>query len=67
MLGGLQTYQRIERSGHRLRVIFTSGYSGDTLSPELLESRSIRILAKPYRPDTLLQTIREVLQEPPPR
>jgi CheY-like chemotaxis protein len=49
-----------------LKVIFTSGYSGDVLGQdtEFVRQTDSRFLAKPCPPEVLLQTIRQYLDAP---
>ena len=48
-----------------LRVIFTSGYSDDVVSPEILERTNARFLAKPYAYTDLTRIVRECLDRKP--
>ena len=48
-----------------LRIIFTSGYSDDVVSPEILERTNGRFLAKPYAYSDLTRIVRECLDEKP--
>jgi FixJ family two-component response regulator len=46
-----------------LRVIFTSGYSDDIVSPENLERNHARFLPKPYSYADLTKLVRESLDQ----
>ena len=45
-----------------LRVLFTSGYTERGPSREDLESPNLAFLQKPFKPDVLLRTVREMLE-----
>jgi FixJ family two-component response regulator len=49
----------VEQPG--LRVILTSGYSDDIVSPEILERTNARFLPKPYSYTDLTRLVRESL------
>ncbi|MDB6026598.1 MAG: Blue-light-activated protein [Verrucomicrobiales bacterium] len=44
-----------------LKVIYTSGYSADTLGSDFVIKRGINFLPKPYQPITLAKTVRDCL------
>jgi hypothetical protein len=46
-----------------LRVIFTSGYSDDIVSPEMLARNNARFLPKPYSYNDLTRVVRESLND----
>jgi FixJ family two-component response regulator len=46
-----------------LRVIFTSGYSDDIVSPESLQRNNARFLPKPYSYTDLTRMVRESLDQ----
>jgi FixJ family two-component response regulator len=48
-----------------LRIIFTSGYSDDIVSPEILQRCNGRFLAKPYAYADLVRQVRECLDHKP--
>ncbi|MDJ0974002.1 MAG: ATP-binding protein [Planctomycetota bacterium] len=50
-----------------IAVVYISGFEGDHLPEERLADARTRFLRKPFRPRTLLETVRELLSaEPPP-
>ena len=46
-----------------LKIIFTSGYSPDAVSQDLVLKEGVNFLAKPYHPDKLIQIMRRALDE----
>jgi signal transduction histidine kinase len=63
-LTGRKLAERLRSEDPRLRVIFTSGYSAGQPGTELANVEARNFLAKPYRPATLLQMVRECLDRP---
>ncbi|HZR18132.1 MAG TPA: response regulator [Verrucomicrobiae bacterium] len=63
---GRELAEQLRRANSGLKVIFTSGYSGDVLGQdtEFVRQTDSRFLAKPCPPEVLLQTIREYLDTP---
>ncbi|HLH55627.1 MAG TPA: response regulator [Verrucomicrobiae bacterium] len=68
---GRELAEQLRCENPSLKVIFTSGYSGDILGndTEFVRQTHSRFLSKPCAPQVLLQTIREYLDQPvkPPR
>jgi signal transduction histidine kinase/ActR/RegA family two-component response regulator len=62
--GGREAYERIRQVRPAARFLFTSGYGGDALPPEFLESAGAEIIAKPFDPDGLLRAVRAALDRP---
>jgi CheY-like chemotaxis protein len=48
-------------------VVFSSGYTMDKDSDQLLASGARAFIPKPYRPDDLIRTVRQVLDSHPCR
>jgi two-component system cell cycle sensor histidine kinase/response regulator CckA len=44
-----------------LKIIYTSGYSLDVVSPGFVFKEGVNFLQKPYQPETLAQIVRDVL------
>jgi hypothetical protein len=44
-----------------LKVIYTSGYSMETLGQDFTLGKGMLFLKKPYQPQTLAQTVRDCL------
>lgn len=61
VMNGVKAYQIIKQIDPDIRVLFTSGYTGEVLDRELIEAKNVRLLHKPVPPDTLLKAVREVL------
>jgi FixJ family two-component response regulator len=49
-----------------LRVLFTSGYTDDTVLHHGVSAHTAEFLAKPYSVDVLIRKVREVLDADPP-
>ena len=60
---GLDLAAMMRQTRPDLKVIVTSGYSTDLLQPGAGLPESIRYMAKPYIPDTLVQAIRDCLDQ----
>jgi CheY-like chemotaxis protein len=61
-MGGRDAYENIAKTRHDIPVIFCSGYSERELGAEFLQTHGLDLLPKPYRPDELLNRVRERLQ-----
>jgi two-component system cell cycle sensor histidine kinase/response regulator CckA len=60
-LTGHQAYDRIKFSKPSLPVVFCSGYDPETGQVKRLVDEGVRMVQKPFDPDVLLRTVREVL------
>jgi PAS domain S-box-containing protein len=58
---GREAYDEIHKIKPDIRVIFTSGHSRDVFLDKGIEDKKINFLQKPIFPDTLLQMVREML------
>ena len=58
---GREAYNEIRKIKPDARVIFTSGHSRDVFLDKGIEDKKINFLQKPIFPDTLLQMVREML------
>jgi hypothetical protein len=47
-----------------VKVLFTSGYTGDVVLDKGVHDESINFISKPLLPDELLWKVREVLDKP---
>src|ERR1700722_17407028 len=63
-LSGRMLADRLRTEDPKLRVIYTSGYSAGVPGTELAKVDEQNFLAKPYRPATLLQFVRNCLDQP---
>jgi signal transduction histidine kinase len=63
-LSGRKLAAQLQSENPRLRVLFTSGYTAGQPGTELADVEAQSFLAKPYRPATLLQTVRHCLDQP---
>lgn len=61
VMNGVEAYRAIKKITPDIRVLFTSGYTSEVLDQELIETKDVRLLHKPVLPDTLLKTVRDVL------
>ena len=60
-VSGMELAEHMLQDRPWLKIIFTSGYSDDVVSPEFLERTRSRFLAKPYAYSDLTQLVRECL------
>jgi two-component system, cell cycle sensor histidine kinase and response regulator CckA len=61
-LSGHDAYRCIKNECPDARVIFCSGYDPETAQSQFAIDEQLRLIEKPYDPETLLRTIREVLE-----
>ena len=61
LLGGADAYEAMRRIDPAVKVLFSSGYSDQLDDPSERFGNRVRAITKPYRPDRLLQEIREIL------
>jgi CheY-like chemotaxis protein len=64
-ISGMELAEHMLAEQPGLRIIFTSGYSDDVVSPEILERTNARFLAKPYGYADLTRIVRECLDHKP--
>jgi signal transduction histidine kinase/CheY-like chemotaxis protein len=60
-VSGLELAEKMLAGQPGLRIIFTSGYSEDVVSPEFLQRTHSRFLSKPYTYADLTRLVRETL------
>lgn len=60
-LSGRALASRLQTERPALQVLYTSGYSAESLADDGLLDSEIHFLQKPYRPEQLLETVRAVL------
>ncbi len=61
-MNGLEVMRELLRMDPRVYVIFTSGFTRDSDSDELLATGAQAFIPKPYHPDELLDLVRRVLE-----
>lgn len=59
-LDGWQVFSRLEAMRPGVKVLFITGYAASALPPDF-GSRGKRLLSKPYKPQALLELVRELL------
>jgi signal transduction histidine kinase/ActR/RegA family two-component response regulator len=62
-ISGMELAEKMLAEQPALRVIFTSGYSDDIVSPEMLARTNARFLPKPYSYADLTRMVRESLDQ----
>jgi len=62
-LTGQEVYYRIQNVAPQTKVIFCSGYDPETAQSGFTVQQRLRMIEKPFLEDTLLRTVREVLDE----
>ena len=65
-LGGPDLYRRLIKEGHRVRVLFTSGYADRDIHGSGAMEPDLPLLTKPWTITELLKRVRQVLDAPPP-
>ncbi len=64
MPGGMSGYdlaKKLRGEKHDLKIIYTSGYSMETLGQDFTLGKGMLFLKKPYQPQTLAQIVRDCL------
>jgi CheY-like chemotaxis protein len=62
-ISGMELAEKMIAEQPTLRVIFTSGYSDDIVSPEMLARTNAKFLPKPYAYADLTRLVRETLNQ----
>ena len=63
--GGPEIARRITNERPEMRVLYISGYAGDTILQHGVFESGIAFLPKPFAPERLVEKVKEVLQSPP--
>ena len=63
---GPELAARMQEGKSSLRVVFTSGYTPETMADVFAASKGKRFIHKPYQPRALAQVVREALDGPGP-
>jgi anti-anti-sigma factor len=58
---GPEAYERIKRIDPSKPVLFSSGYSHNTVHARAVMDEKLNLIRKPYRPDEMLQAVRDLL------
>ncbi len=62
-LSGHKVHQYLKQHKTGVGVVFCTGYVPDAAHEDFVHEEDLRILSKPFEPDVLLRTVREVLGE----
>jgi len=65
-MNGREVFEEIRKVRPEIKVLFTSGYTGDILNGKGELGREFDFVAKPIPPEELLTKVREVLDRPCP-
>jgi DNA-binding NarL/FixJ family response regulator len=60
-LGGRELADQLHAKRPDVKVLFTSGWTGDAIVHHGILDEGVAFLAKPYTPDVLARKVREVL------
>jgi PAS domain S-box-containing protein len=60
-MDGTQVYLNLKALNPDIKAFFCTGFVSDDLISTLLQEEQLKAIAKPFRPDQFLQTVREVL------
>ena len=60
-VSGTDLAKRLTSKNPRMKVLFISGYVGDSLVRQGIHDREVNFLQKPFAPLTLARKVREVL------
>jgi CheY-like chemotaxis protein len=64
VMGGEVMAEWLKTTFPELKILFTSGYTGEALTNHGALKTGIAFLPKPYTPATLVQRVREMLDDP---
>lgn len=62
-INGRELAEDLRRTHPSLRVLFISGFHEDEMLQEGIDSNTVHFLPKPFRPDTLMWKVWEVLND----
>lgn len=62
-VSGHKVHQYLKQHKAGVGVVFCTGYVPDTAQDDFAREEDLRVLSKPFEPDVLLRTVREVLDE----
>lgn len=65
-MGGKAVYDILSPKHPRLRFLFASGYSMDTIHKDFALNKDIELIQKPFPPGALLRKVREILDDVSP-
>jgi CheY-like chemotaxis protein len=60
-MNGRELAERLQRRDPRLRVLYTSGYTENTIAHHGVLEQGLRFIGKPYTPQALARKLREIL------
>jgi CheY-like chemotaxis protein len=60
-MSGRAVYEQIRRMAPNIPALFTSGYDPDVTQPRFFHDHDKRLLTKPYSPDDLLRSVRNII------
>jgi DNA-binding NarL/FixJ family response regulator len=64
-MNGRELAERLLAIRPRTRVLYVSGYTDDALSQHGILDQELAFLAKPFAPETLARSVRQVLDDAP--
>lgn len=62
-MGGEEAMQKIQLLNKSVKIIFVTAYSENSLHTDFLSNQNLNLVGKPFLSDTLLKTVRQVLDE----
>ncbi|WP_321472638.1 PAS domain S-box protein [uncultured Paludibaculum sp.] len=60
-MSGIELVQQLQQSDPHLKILYVSGYAGESIRMEEFLNAGARFVPKPYTPETLLRMVRELL------
>jgi len=60
-LDGKEVFHRIKDANREQRILFTTGYSASAIHTRFVLEEGLKLIQKPYSPESLLRKVREVL------
>ncbi len=62
-LNGKEAYEEIKKIKPEIPILFCTGYSDRIISPELLESKNVELLTKPYKTGEMISLLDSMLKK----
>jgi len=62
-MSGREVYHHLKRRKPHIGLVFCTGYDPETGQTEFIQEEDLRLLSKPFAPEALLRTVREVLND----
>ena len=62
-MGGRDAFMALRARNPSLPVLFSTGYTAETIDNDFIGANGAKLIHKPYRPRSLFKIVRETLEE----